>query len=185
MSRYLFQSARLGFRRWQNDDLEQLYRLASDPEVMRYFPATLSRETTTHLLDRLIDQYKQNGYTYYAVELLENNRFIGFIGLAWQDYESPWAPFIDIGWRLAKEYWNLGYATEGAIRVLKYGFEDLKIKRIYAVASKINKPSIHVMKKIGMQKTGEFVHPKLHETPNLEDCVVYLVDNPQKIMQKN
>lgn len=173
MSRYLFNSERLGFRKWQDDDLKNLIALNSDPEVMRYFPSILDKQESYNLLIRLKDQYWNNGYTYYAVEELEAQQFIGFIGLAWQDFESLWTPFTDIGWRLKKEYWGKGLATEGAQRCLEYGFQELRLEKIYAVASKINIPSIRVMEKIGMSKIGEFVHPKLVDYAELKECVVY------------
>ena len=171
----MFISKRLGFRTWQDGDLEDLVSLNSDPEVMRFFPAALDHQGSQNLLTRLQNQYKDNGYTYYYAEELESGNFIGFIGLAWQDFESQWTPFTDIGWRLKKEFWGKGFATEGAERCLEHGFTALGIKDIYAVASKVNLPSIRVMEKIGMNKVGEFEHPKLADYPEIKDCVVYRI----------
>ena len=130
MSRYLFNSKRLGFRKWQDDDLNNLVALNIDPEVMRYFPSVLNKQEALNLLIRLKDQFDSNGYTYYAVEELESGKFIGFIGLAWQDFDSPWTPFTDIGWRLKKEYWGQGLATEGALRCLEFGFGESRFLAI-------------------------------------------------------
>ena len=98
---------------------------------------------------------------------------IGFIGLAYQKYESPFTPAIDIGWRLDPGYWGRGLATEGAKASLEYGLKELKLPQIIAVAVEQNLPSIRVMEKIGLKKVGKFKHPKLKEYPDLEACVAY------------
>ena len=118
-------------------------------------------------------QFSQHGYNYFAVEFLETATFIGFIGLSYNDFESPWTPFTDIGWRLDKAYWGLGLASEGALKVLDFAFDELSLREVYATAPRINTPSIRIMDKIGMQRLGEFVHPNLAVKANLNDCVVY------------
>jgi RimJ/RimL family protein N-acetyltransferase len=175
MSRYLFKSARLGFRNWLKEDLSPMSVINEDPEVMNYFPATQGRSETTSFIARMQKQFDQRGYNYFAVELLEKSTFIGFIGLSCQDFESPWTPFTDIGWRLDKAYWGQGLVSEGAKKVLHFAFNELKLREVYATAPKINNPSIRIMDKIGMHKLGEFKHPKLPDNSNLKDCVVYKV----------
>ena len=64
-----------------------------------------------------------------------------------EDSELDITPMIDIGWRLSKQYWGKGYATEGAKRCLDYAFNDLKIPKISATCPVINKNSEHVIKK--------------------------------------
>lgn len=175
MSRYLFKSARLGFRNWLKEDLSPMSVINEDPEVMNYFPATQGRSETERFIERMQKQFSQRGYNYFAVELLKTSTFIGFIGLSNQDFESPWTPFTDIGWRLDKTYWGQGLASEGAQKVLDFAFDELNLREVYATAPKINIPSIRIMDKIGMQKLGEFVHPNLLDNANLKDCVVYKV----------
>ena len=92
-------------------------------------------------------QYSEKGYCYFAIDELEDDTFIGFIGLSEQNYDADFTPCIDIGWRLAKTAWNRGYATEGAKRCLDYGLEKLKINKIYSIAPAINTKSVQVMKK--------------------------------------
>ena len=113
---YLFTSERLGFRNWMGDDFRELAALCGDEEVMAHFPFPLLEEETKALFVRLLDHYADHGYTYFAVEVLETKEFIGFIGLAYQEYESVFSPATDIGWRLKKSAWGKGYATEGAKR---------------------------------------------------------------------
>lgn len=174
---YLFESERLGFRAWTMEDLPDMAALNADPEVMRFFPATLTEQQTKDFILRMQTMLKENGYCYYAVDEKEEGNFIGFIGMFWQTYEAPFTPATDIGWRLAKNFWGKGYATEGAKRCLSHAFENLRLKQVVATAPRINQPSIHVMEKIGLQKLGEFIHPRLAGNSRLENCVYYGIDN--------
>ena len=122
-------------------------------------------------------QYEKYGYTYYATELLETGEFIGFIGLAYQEYKSEFTPAPDIGWRLKKSAWGKGYATEGALRCLEFAFQDLKLKSLISTCTVANFKSERVMKKIRMEKKGEFDHPRLSEYPHIAKCVWYEIEN--------
>lgn len=173
---YHFHSARLAFRSWQQTDLPALHQINSNPTVMEYFPALLSLDETKDFMDRMNQFFEQSGYCYFAVDSLETRDLIGFIGLCFQDFESPFTPCIDIGWRLHPRFWGRGLATEGAMRCLEYGFKELGISQIRAIAPKINNASIAVMMKLGMELAGIFSHPKLKEYPHLESCVCYQSD---------
>ena len=170
---YLFQSLRLGFRNWSDADLPKLAAINEDPVVMEFFPGLADRQQTAAFIERMQEMQRDKGYCYFAVDQLSDGAFIGFIGLCEQSYEAPFTPCVDIGWRLNKIYWNKGYATEGAARCLKYGFEVLGLQHIKSVAPQINLKSIRVMEKIGMHKELDFKHPKLLGHPLLADCVCY------------
>jgi RimJ/RimL family protein N-acetyltransferase len=171
--KHLFRSQRLGFRKWNTTDEDILYAINSDRAVMRYFPSTISLEKTRDFIQRMNEKWQEKGYCYWAVERLDQNEVIGFIGLSDLAFEAPFAPSTDIGWRLGRKHWNHGFATEGAIRCLEYAKQELGINRITAVAPKINRPSIMVMEKIGMDYKQDFRHPQLGHTPELEICALY------------
>ena len=175
MNSYIFTSENLGFRNWKTSDLDELYRLNSNTEVMRFFPFTASKEQCGDFIKRMQQQFQTHKYCYFATEKLETQEFIGFVGLSLQTYEADFNPSTDIGWRLLPDFWGNGYATEGAKRCLSYGFETLNLSEIVSVAPSINIPSIKVMEKIGMQKANTFNHPLLKEYPNLESCVLYKI----------
>lgn len=176
---YLFSSERLGFRNWTMDDLEVLAGMNADEEVMEHFPETKTREETTAFIGRLQEHYDKHGYTYFAVDLKENKELLGFVGLAWQTYETEFTPATDIGWRLKKTAWGKGYATEGAKRCLQYAFEDIKLDQVIAVCTVDNWKSANVMKKIGMKKIGEFKHPELKAFPDYERCFCYAIQKSE------
>ena len=172
-STYIFSSQRLGFRAWQDSDIPLMTKISADPIVMEYFPSVADALQTESFLKRMQQMQIERGYCYFAVDRLEDKKFIGFIGLCYQEYESPVTPCVDIGWRLSPSAWGRGYATEGAQRCLAYGFETLGLAKIVAVATQHNIKSINVMKKAGMQFACAFEHPRLLDTPQLTTCVCY------------
>lgn len=176
MKSYLFKSQRLGFRNWSANDLEEFVSLNADTEVMQHFPKPLTKKETEAFIIRLQNHFNDKGYTYFAVEVLETKEFIGFIGLAYQEYEAPFTPATDIGWRLKKSSWGKGFATEGAKRCLEFAFSELSLSKIVSTCTLQNKNSERVMQKIGMTKQGIFKHPRLQDYPEMENCVWYMID---------
>lgn len=176
--KYLFKSSRLGFRNWENRDLVRLSEINRDRDVMRFFPKIYTPEETASFIQRMQKQLTARGYCYFAVDLIQDQKFIGFIGLSYQEYEASFTPCVDIGWRLSKQSWNRGFATEGARACLTYGFNILGLSEIYSVAPEVNLASIRVMEKIGMTLDKKLNHPLLKDHPILEKCVLYKITNP-------
>ena len=148
-------------------------KINADKNVMEYFPSTQNQKQTKDFIKRMRKSYDENGYCYFAVDVLETGEFTGFIGLSFQDYEADFTPCIDIGWRLKKSAWGKGFATEGAKACLDYGFHQLNLKSIVAIAPELNLKSQQVMKKIGMTKNGVFLHPNIDEGDPLKPCVLF------------
>lgn len=177
MKIYIFTTARLGFRPWEAADLEPLCALNMDEAVMEFFPNLQDRQTSQAFIDRMQRTYDELGYCFYAVEKLDNEEFIGFIGIDQMDFPADFTPCAEIGWRLKKSVWNQGLATEGAFGCLDYGFNHLNLNEIYAITATLNKRSERIMEKIGMKKVGEFDHPKLPKGHPLERHVLYNIKN--------
>lgn len=153
--------------------MKEFTELNSNQEVMKYFPKILSKKEVVKLMKNLQLHLIENGFTYYATEVLDTKEFIGMIGLACQNYKSIYTPAIDIGWRLKKSAWGKGYATEGAKRCLQFGFNELKIEKIISLCTLNNRKSEHVMKKIGMIRKGIFNHPELVDYPDYKAHLCY------------
>jgi RimJ/RimL family protein N-acetyltransferase len=170
------ETTRLRLRDWVETDLEPFTQLNADEEVMRYFPKTLTNEETLLFYDAIISEFKECGFGLYAVELKENKEFIGFIGFHRALFEADFTPCIEIGWRLRKEAWGKGYATEGAASCLQYGFKELGFKDIYSFTADINNPSKNVMKKIGMNFIKTFNHPKVTKDSPLKKHVLFHIN---------
>lgn len=165
---------RLILRPWRPSDLEPFAALNADPRVMEFYPATLSRSETEAML-RKLEQRAQHGVCKWAVELKETHAFIGSIGLNVPDYQLPFSPCVEVGWRLAFDYWGNGYAQEGARAALAFGFEELKLAEIVAFTSVINVRSRKVMERIDMiyDAQGDFDHPHVPEGHRLRRHVLH------------
>jgi len=170
---YVIQTERIGLRNWQESDLDEFAAMNANSEVMRFFEKALKKEESLFLLKRLRDHFHTHGYTYFLAEKLQTKEFLGFIGLAYQTYDTPYNPFVDIGWRLKRAAWGKGYATEGAKACLDFAFDTLNLPEVYSVTPVPNKPSEKIMQKIGMQKVEEFEHPEVTEGHFLKTCVLY------------
>tara|TARA_R110001599_G_scaffold69410_3_gene195399 strand:- start:173935 stop:174471 length:537 start_codon:yes stop_codon:yes gene_type:complete len=170
---YYFNSERLGFRSFKETDLDLFHKMNSDPEVMEFFPSVLEKEQTLSLMNRINDHIGKHGFGFYAVDLLSEKKFVGFIGLKRTDFEADFTPCVEIGWRLDKKYWNRGLATEGASRCLDFALSDLNLDEVYSFTSLLNKTSERVMQKIGMKKIGEFDHPLVEDEHPLKIHCLY------------
>jgi len=173
----MLETSRLILRRWRDSDRDPFAALNADPRVMRFFPAVLSRAESDRAVDRIEARFETQGFGLFAAELRQGGAFIGFIGLWTPDFEAAFTPCVEIGWRLAAEYWNRGLATEGARAVVKYGFDSLRLSEIVSFTTVANVPSRRVMEKIGMTRSPEddFDHPKLPESHPLRPHVLYRI----------
>ncbi|MEL6810244.1 MAG: GNAT family N-acetyltransferase [Bacteroidota bacterium] len=178
---YILTTERLGLRNWLPEDLNPFAEMCNDPEVMKHFPSTLSRKETQELIQRLSDHYKDFGYTYFALDLLENNEFLGFAGIKYQTWEGPYTPCVDIGWRLKQNAWGNGYATEAAKACLDAAFKTFHIKEVLSFTPDTNTASENVMKKIGMEYIGNVQHPAIVNDPRFKHCVVYKIVKPMHL----
>ncbi len=173
--RYFFTSKRLGFRKFKDSDFDFFYSMNSDSEVMKHFPSVLDKEQTLSLMNRINDHIDERGFGFYAVDLLSENAFIGFIGLKRTNFEADFTPCVEIGWRLDKKYWNRGLATEGSARCLDHALSHLNLDEVYSFTSLHNKASERVMQKIGMKKIGEFDHPLVEDHHPLKAHCLYRI----------
>ena len=174
MKRSLFTS-RLKLTVFSQSHLSELVRLNVDPEVMRYFPATLSSEESAALLQRIIEHQRINEYSLFALHLKESDAFVGWCGLMRVPFSAHFTPAVEIGWRLNKIFWGKGLAPEAAKSVLRFGFLELGLSEIVSFTAELNQPSIRVMQKIWMKCNPEdtFDHPKLPVNHPLQRHILY------------
>ena len=166
---------RLVLRSFDPTFYDSFVAMNKEEEVMKYFPAPLSKEESLQFIDIISNHYKDVGFSLYAVLLASNNTFLGFTGFMTPSFDAFFTPCIEISWRFKKEYWGNGYATEAATACLKYAKEQLGLKEVFSFTSLHNKKSEAVMQKIGMQRQKNFEHPKLDKTHWLCAHVLYVI----------
>jgi RimJ/RimL family protein N-acetyltransferase len=166
---------RLLLRRWRESDREPFAALSADPRVMEYFERTQSRADSDAGVDRVMRRWADIGFGFWAVEILGDAPFIGFAGLSKPPFDAHFTPCVEVGWRLAAEYWGRGYATEAARTAVRVGFEELGLDEIVALTVPANRRSIRVMEKLGMQRDprDDFDHPMVAEGHPLRRHVLY------------
>ena len=147
----------------------------ADAEVMRYFPATLTREEAEAQMGRARSHIDEHGFGFWAVERRSDGAFLGFTGLMRLKDDNPLQPGVETGWRLARQAWGQGYASEAAAASLRHGFEKLGLHSIVAFTATTNLPSQAVMVRIGMTRREDldFDHPALPKGHPLERHVVW------------
>ncbi|MDQ3021488.1 MAG: GNAT family N-acetyltransferase [Bacteroidota bacterium] len=149
----IFQTKRLYLREYEENDIQRLAEIYSDEEVMKYIGigGIINREQ----VQKSIKAWKNKLYLHWGFgiwALIENvsENLIGHCGFNILKENSE----VEIAYLLAKDYWGKGYATEISSATLDYGFNNLNMKRIVALAYPENTASINVITKIGMKSEG-------------------------------
>jgi len=157
---------RLILRNWEDRDRELFHRINSDERVMEFFPFRRDRAQADAKMDELQAAIERDSFGFAAMEVIQTGRCAGFAGLS-RPHDLPMFPkgTIEIGWRLAPEYWGKGCATEAAEAWLAFGFETLGLDEIVSFAVAANRRSTAVMERIGMKAdpASDFDHPAIGE----------------------
>jgi RimJ/RimL family protein N-acetyltransferase len=168
---------RLILRNWQERDRELFFRINSDDRVMEFFPFRRDRAQADAVFDTLRSGVEGRGWGLAAAEIAQSGACIGFVGLCPVEFGSPFpAGSVEIGWRLATEFWGNGYVTEAAKEWLRFGFDRLGLGEIVSFAVWNNHRSTAVMERVGMHRDPalDFDHPNVPDThADLKPHVVY------------
>ena len=166
---------RLILRRWRDSDIEPFARMSADPHVMRYFDRPRTRAECKRLLERIEECFDIHGFGAWALELPGGAAFIGFCGCWNAREELPFAPALEIAWRIDAPWWGRGYAPEAARASVADVFSRPEIGEIVSMTAVPNLPSRRVMEKIGMTRdlAGDFDHPGVPEGNFLRRHVLY------------
>ncbi len=220
-------SCRLILRPWLESDREPFAALNADPQVMEFYPSTLTRPESDAMVDRIQARFDESGWGLWAVEMLrarlpdqdspqetspvssknsvlgisdsslpqtdrpqelsKNGPFIGYVGLSVPRFEAHFTPCVEIGWRLAREFWGRGLATEAARVACRFGFEQLGFNEIVSFTAATNERSRRVMRRLGMTHDPEddFDHPSLPEGHPLRRHVFFRLANPAISMENS
>jgi RimJ/RimL family protein N-acetyltransferase len=174
-------TSRLVLRRWREEDRAPFAAMNADPEVMRYFRASLTQAESDAFVDRIEATFATQGFGLWALELRASGDFIGFTGLWPMPPDAPGAGGIEVGWRLARPAWGHGYATEAARAAVVVAFGDLGLAELWSTTAASNEASRAVMRRLGMSFHSDHVHPALPPGHPLRPQVVYRLQRPAAI----
>ncbi len=161
----VLRTERLLLRPWRDSDRDPWAALNADPEVMAHFPSVLTRVEADAAFDRISAAIDERGWGLWAVDI--DGAFLGFTGLQPVPSDLPFAPALEVGWRLARSAWGHGYATEAAQAALEVAFEELKRDEVVSMTAATNERSRRVMERLGMTRdaSDDFDHPRVPEGP--------------------
>jgi RimJ/RimL family protein N-acetyltransferase len=151
------ETARLELRVLRASDLDEFAAMNADPEVMRYIgdgrPQT--RQQAAETLERMRWHWAEHGFGRWAVERASDGVFLGFCGVGLLTFAPELADRPEIGWRIPRQYWRNGYATEAAIAARDHFFTTFEDPALISVAHPDNVASHRVMRKIGMRRVAD------------------------------
>ncbi len=148
----------------------------ADSLVMERLSTPLTRAESDDLIARIESGFETHGYGLWALEVRATGEFVGFTGLAVPSFSAHFTPAVEVGWRLARSAWGMGYATEAGLASIAFGFQDAGLAEIVSFTSVANVRSRAVMERIGMthDPADDFDHPALPEG-NLRAHVLYRI----------
>lgn len=162
--KFYLETERLILRELRSSDLNGMFELDSDPEVHKYLgnkPVKTIGESQK-ILDSIINQYNEHGIGRWAAIKKSSGEFIGWTGLRLNtEYNmNGHAKYYDVGYRLIKQFWGNGYATESGKAAIKYAFNIMNLLEVYATTAIGNKASHHALLKIGLEYVEDFYFEK-------------------------
>jgi RimJ/RimL family protein N-acetyltransferase len=156
---------RLVLRRFTEADVDNLVELDSDPAVMRYLTggkATPRERIRDEIIPRILGYYEHySGLGTWAADERFSGRFLGWMGLHPEDGRDP--SEAELGYRLRRPAWGQGYATEGSRALIRKGFTEYGLRRVFATTMTVNAASRRVMEKCGLTFVRTF-HESWPET---------------------
>lgn len=172
----VIETERLVLRRVTNDDANEVLELRSNPETMKYIPRPLVKNNEDALahIAMIEEKIVSNTGINWGITLKDNPKLLGIIGFYRIQPENHRA---EIGYMLLPEFHGKGIIPESVKRLIRYGFDDLKLHSIEAVIDPENKASEKVLQKCGFVKEAHFKESELYEGRFLDKVVYSLLDN--------
>ena len=150
---------RLLLRPWRAEDVDALTEIHADAEVMRWLGGARDRDRTADIVERWTHGLELRGFGFLAAEDRRDGELLGMIGLSVPEFLPEILPAVEVGWRLRRDRWGLGLATEGARACVGHAFGALEIERLVAICQRENAASRRVAEKLGMRLERETVVP--------------------------
>ncbi|GGX34786.1 GNAT family N-acetyltransferase [Streptomyces noursei] len=152
---------RLLLRRWHDDDLVPMADINADPRAMRWVDdgSVHDLDHTAESIERWEEEWDEEGFGLFAVELLASGELAGFTGLYVPEFLPEVGPAVAIGWRLGSQFWGQGYGSEAAQATLEFALQDRGLDRVISISRAGDTASENVIRKLGMVLERETTHP--------------------------
>lgn len=172
------------YLRWISaEDLDALYNIFSNPEVMRYWstPPLMDRGAAKELLCEIHDGFRQRTFLKWGIVPLGEETMIGTVMLFNMDFDHRRA---EMGYALDRAHWGKGYMSEALQAVLGYAFEVLNLHRIEADVDPRNAASIRTLERLGFQREG-YLRERWQVSGEIQDAFFYGLLRPDYDAIKN
>ncbi|NBE56883.1 GNAT family N-acetyltransferase [Streptomyces boluensis] len=152
---------RLLLRRWHDDDLVPMGDINADPRVMHWIDdgAVRDLDRTAEDIEQWEEEWDEEGFGLFAVELLGSGELIGVVGLSVPEFLPEVQPDVAISWRLGSQFWGQGYASEAAQATLEFALQDRGLDRVISINRVGNEASENVIRKLDMTPERTTAHP--------------------------
>jgi RimJ/RimL family protein N-acetyltransferase len=172
----VIETERLILRPWKDADRAPFVAMSADPAVMATLGGVLSAEAAQAYVDGAAKRLAVFGFCRWAVERREDGAFVGAVGLAPIHPSLPMPAGFEMGWRLTREAWGHGYATEAARAAIEDGFQRGGLTEIFAFTSRPNQRSQAMMERAGLTRapTLDFDHPALAQDHPMRAHLVWM-----------
>lgn len=173
---FVLETERLVLRSWRAADVDQFLEVNSDPEVMATLGPVMDRDQVAATIGRMQGIEAEHGHCFWAMVRREDDRVIGWCGVI-RGSVAPVLGQAEIGWRMARDVWGRGYATEAAAATLDWLFANRDDAAAWAITTVENKGSRAVMERLGMDYLPEldFDHPGIPVDDPLLRHVTYRI----------
>jgi RimJ/RimL family protein N-acetyltransferase len=153
------ETPRLIMREFREEDAEGLFKMESDPLVLKYLEVEPLQKLDDiyPIIERVQKQYEDNGIGRWVMIEKQSGELMGWTGLKLEPMETNgYTNYYDLGYRMIPRYWGKGYATESALASVDYGFKELHLDKINGAADVKNIASNRVLQKTGLQLIEAF-----------------------------
>jgi RimJ/RimL family protein N-acetyltransferase len=156
---------RLRLLRWNHAEHGPgLARMNTDPEVVRYVGGTpLTPAQSAEMSARVEQHWDVYDHGLWAIIVKATGAMVGFVGLSHPLWWPEMLERVEVGWRLARDAWGFGYATEGAHTAVRIGCEQLGLEELVSFVHPENTRSLAVTERLGMVEEAEVPHPSRDE----------------------
>ena len=164
-------TSRLVLRWISEDDVDSLYEIFSDPQVMRYWSSVPlpNREAAAELQREIAEHNKSERMFKWGLALRDSNSVIGTTTLFNLSLDNGRA---EIGYALGRAHWGKGYMNEALKALVQHAFEVMELRRLEADVDPRNAASIRTLERLGFQREG-FLRERWHVNGEIQDALFY------------